>query len=136
MIVTSQEHTADQMATLRPKDSNQSNKLNEMRLKYGLQSDAAERDEKDEGRRYSRSTTTKANKSKKQVDDSQREEPDDAHTSFLDTKKNELMWGSVAAMLQKKVNRCGCGLTPDEAAVFEGLLVSTVDEEAADEYFS
>lgn len=136
MIVTSQEHTADQMATLPPKDSNQSNKLNEMRLKYGLQSDAAERDEKDEGRRYSRSTTTKANKAKKQVDDSQREEPDDAHTSFLDTKKNELMWGSVAAMLQKKVNRCGCGLTPDEAAVFEGLLVSTVDEEAADEYFS
>jgi len=135
MIVTSQEHTADQMATLPPKDSNQSNKLNEMRLKYGLQSAAAERDEKDEGRR----TTTKANKAKKQVDDSQREELDDAHTSFLDTKKTELMWGSVATMLRKKVSAggCGCGLTADEAAVFEGLLIGAVDEEDnAVEYFS
>ena len=132
MIVTSQEHTADQMATLPPKDSNQSNKLNEMRLKYGLQSVAAERDEKDEGRRYSRSTT------KKQVDDSQREKPDDAHTSFLDTKKTELMWGSVASMLQQKISAggCGCALTADEAAVFEGLLISAVDEEDAVEYFS
>ena len=134
MIVTSQEHTADQMATLPPKDSNQSNKLNEMRLKYGLQSVAAERDEKDEGRRYSRSTT----KAKKQVDDSQREKPDDAHTSFLDTKKAELMWGSVAAMLKQKVSAggCGCALTADEAAVFEGLLIGAVDEEDAVEYFS
>ena len=137
MIVTSQEYTADQMATLPPKDSNQSNKLNEMRLKYGLQSVAAERDEKDEGRRYSRSTT-KANKAKKQVDDSQREKPDDAHTSFLDTKKAELMWGSVASMLRQKVSAggCGCALTADEAAVFEGLLISAVDEEDAVEYFS
>jgi hypothetical protein len=139
MIVTSQEHTADQMATLPPKDSNQSNKLNEMRLKYGLQSAAAERDEKDEGRRNSRSTTTKTNKTKKQVDDSQREEPDDAHTSFLDTKKAELMWGSVATMLRKKISAggCGYGLTADEAAVFEGLLIGAVDEEDnAVEYFS